>query len=168
MAFFLPPSKTPSSVALGRRRWAIVWALAAALLSIYLYGSGARASVSGPGPSYWVIVNPTNASPGIERAFASQAFLKKAHRWPDGQIIWPVDLSASSPVRRRWSEGVIGRSVEAVKSYWQQMIFAGRDLPPPELESEDEVVTFVLRSHGAIGYVSAGTALRGAKVIPIW
>jgi len=32
---------------------------------------------------------------------------------------------------------------------------------------EDEVVRFVLRVPGAIGYVSAGTALNGAKVLNI-
>ena len=49
----------------------------------------------------------------------------------------------------------------------QQQIFAGRDLPPPELDSDDEVVKYVLRYPGAIGYVSAGANVGAAKIVTV-
>lgn len=115
--------------------------------------------------SFHVIINPANPATVVDRAFVAQAFLKKVRRWPDGQTILPVDLTRDSPVRRQWSLDLLGRSVEAVKNYWQQLIFAGRDLPPPELPSEGDVVSYVLHNPGAIGYVSASAQLHGAKVL---
>lgn len=62
---------------------------------------------------------------------------------------------------------MIKRSVEAVRSYWQQRIFSGRDVPPPELDTDEEVVRYVLKHDGAVGYVSAGADIDGLKVISV-
>ena len=62
---------------------------------------------------------------------------------------------------------VLRRSVAAVRSYWQQRIFSGRGVPPPELDDDAAVVRYVLKYPGAIGYVTEGTPLEGAKVVTI-
>lgn len=129
-----------------------------------------RGSVSAQGaapPAYVVIVHPSNAATTLQRAFVEDAFLKKVTRWPNGDGVRPVDLGPDSPVRRRFSEDVLRRSVEAVRSYWQQIIFAGRDIPPPELDTDDEVVKYVLKHPGGIGYVSSGAKTGGAKVVTV-
>ena len=78
-----------------------------------------------------------------------------------------VDQPADSPTRRRFSEDSLGRSVSSVKEYWLQAIFSGRGVPPPEVDSDDQVVKFVLQTPGAIGYVSADAPLGGAKIVPV-
>lgn len=82
--------------------------------------------------------------------------------WPaDGPVI-PVDLGPDSVARRRFSEEVLSRSVAGVKNYWQQLIFSGRDLPPPEFSTEEEVIRYVGKTPGSVGYVSS-TTLSGAS-----
>lgn len=44
-------------------------------------------------------------------------------------------------------------------AFLQQQIFSGRATPPAELASDAEVIAFVARTPGAIGYVSAGATL---------
>jgi ABC-type phosphate transport system substrate-binding protein len=114
-----------------------------------------------------VIVNPSNATASVDRKFLEDAFLKKISRWPNDDSIRPVDLPGNSPVRRRFTSEVLGRSVEAVKGYWQQRIFSGRDVPPPELDSDADVVQFVLRHAGAVGYISGGASLNGSRVLTV-
>jgi ABC-type phosphate transport system substrate-binding protein len=114
---------------------------------------------------YRIIVHPKNPMVTIEREFAAQSFLKKVSNWSHGGVIRPVDLSPDSPVRRKFSEEVVRRSVSAVRSYWLQVIFSGRGVPPPELQSDDDVVYYVLREPGAIGYVSGHAELRGARTL---
>lgn len=130
---------------------------------------GSRALAQGPSaaPGYRLIVNPSNPTAEVERAFVAQAFLRKVSRWPTGETILPIDLDQSSRVRRRWSSEVLNRSVEAVKSYWQGMIFSGRSLPPPEVASDDQVVDYVLHRPGGIGYVSVEANLHGARVLTL-
>jgi len=117
--------------------------------------------------NYQVIVHPNNSAVTLDRRFAEDAFLKKITVWPDGVVIRPVDLAASSPVRRRFTEDILNRSVEAMKGYWQQRIFSGRDVPPPELDTDDDVIAYVLKYEGAIGYVSGSANLRGAKALAV-
>jgi ABC-type phosphate transport system substrate-binding protein len=128
--------------------------------------SGAVSGEARPS-AYEVIVNPTNSASSIDHQFLAEAFLKKTTEWPDGTVIQPVDLPSDSPVRRRFSDEVLHRSVSEVKVYWQQRIFSGRDVPPPELDTNEAVVAYVLKYAGAVGYVSSGAALGGAKVVSV-
>jgi ABC-type phosphate transport system substrate-binding protein len=120
-----------------------------------------------PTSAYQVIVNPANPMAAVDRTFLEDAFLKKISHWPSDESIRPVDLGAGSPTRRAFSEAVLRRSVDAVKGYWQQRIFSGRDVPPPELDTDDDVVKYVLKYNGAVGYVSGAASLSGAKVVAV-
>jgi ABC-type phosphate transport system substrate-binding protein len=122
---------------------------------------------SRPAPAFYVIVHPGNPTGSVERKFLADAFLKKITRWPNDDVIRPVDLGPDAPARRQFSEEVLRRSVAAVKSYWQQLVFSGRDVPPPELDTDEQVVKYVISHPGAVGYVSAGASLAGAKVVTI-
>lgn len=110
-----------------------------------------------------LIVHPSSPLTTLEQKVIADAFLKKITRWPNDVPIRPVDLHPDSPARRRFSDEVLHRSVAAVKSYWQQLVFSGRQIPPPELETEEQVVRYVLKNPGAIGYVSPGANIEGAK-----
>jgi ABC-type phosphate transport system substrate-binding protein len=136
------------------------------LLSFALCAAVATVSASET-PAYLVIVNPRNSASSLERTFAQDAFLKRIKRWPNGATLRPVDREASSNARRRFSREVLGRSVEAVKAYWQQRIFSGRDVPPPQFDHNQKVVSYVLEHEGAVGYVSGDADLRGCRVVQV-
>ncbi len=117
--------------------------------------------------AFRVIVHPSNPVTSVDRKFLADAFLKKTTRWSHDEAIHPVDQRSDSAARNRFSEEVLRRSVDAVKNYWQQIIFSGRDLPPPELDSDEDVIKYVLKHPGALGYVSSGANLNGAKVVTV-
>jgi ABC-type phosphate transport system substrate-binding protein len=116
---------------------------------------------------FQVVVHPRNALTSVDRRFLSQVFLRKTVTWPSGDAIRPVDLPPDAPARRQFTEQVHSRSVAAVKSYWQQVIFSGRGLPPPELATDEAVLRFVARTPGAIGYVSGNADVRTVKVLTV-
>jgi len=118
-------------------------------------------------PVYVVIVNPGSQAAAVDRQFLEDAFLKKVTTWPNGEVIRPVDLAPDSPVRARFTHDVLNRTVEAVKGYWQQRIFSGRDVPPPEFAVDDDVVKFVLKHTGGLGYVSGGASVGDAKTVAV-
>jgi hypothetical protein len=146
-------------------RWRL-WAALGLLLAAWLGSRGfTRAEAQPAPPAYRVVTHPANPDSSVERKFLAHAFLKKATTWSDGETIHPVDLPGGSPVRRRFSEDVLERPVGAVRSYWQQLIFSGRALPPPELESDEAVLRYVSKHAGAVGYVSGTADVRSAKVL---
>ena len=118
-------------------------------------------------PGYRIVAHPDTNLTSVDKGFVAEAFLKKSTRWSDGRAIRPVDQDPDASTRRNFSEDVLGRSVGAVKSYWQQSIFSGRDVPPPELRGDEAVIAWVSQHPGAIGYVSAGANVRGVKVLTV-
>jgi hypothetical protein len=142
-------------------RWIVATITVAAALVVL------RAHAAAPPPAYQVIVDRQSALSTVDRRFLADAFLKKVTTWPDGRIIRVADLAPTSPARRRFSEDVLRRSVEAVKGYWQQRIFSGRDVPPPELDTDEEMRNYVLKHDGAVGYVSGTANVDGVKVLSV-
>ena len=117
--------------------------------------------------SYKVVVNPNNPVTSLTEAQLSKLFLKKVTRWEDGRKVELVDLKEESPLRDVFSKDIHGRSTAAIKRYWQQMIFSGRSVPPPEKASDKDVLEYVKAHPGAIGYVSQNTENEGVKELNI-
>lgn len=114
-----------------------------------------------------LIVHPGNPAEHESRTLIADLFLKKVTRWSNGTSARPVDQRPDTGVRRRFSETVLKRTVEAVRRFWQQKIFSGRDLPPPELDSDQAVVAFVESHPGAVGYVSVDAKLGRTRELTV-
>jgi len=114
-----------------------------------------------------IVVNPANNITTLDQKVLADIFLKKTTFWPDMKNILVVDLASTSPVRRQFSEQVLEKPISAVRNYWQQLLFSGREVPPPELKNDEEMVSFVSTHENAIGYVSGNADLRGLKTIRI-
>lgn len=152
----------PRAGARRRATWLVAGLVAAAFVAAF--GAPALAERA-DAPEFLVVVHPDNPQGEAGAQFVAEAMLKKTTRWSNGETIRPVDLASGSAVRRRFSERVLKRSVAAVRSYWQQRIFAGRDVPPPELDSDEAVIHYVSKYVGAIGYVGPHAKLGDAKVL---
>jgi ABC-type phosphate transport system substrate-binding protein len=131
----------------------------AALVALTLVGAPVVSAQGG----YRVIVNDGNPQAALSKDEVSRFLLKKTTSWSHGAAAEPVDLGDKSEVREALSRDVHGRSVSSIKNYWQRQIFSGRAVPPPELASDAEVVSYVARRPGGIGYVS-GSARLGSGV----
>ena len=132
--------------------------------------SGAAHATPGPlaGAAFVVVVHADNPTPSLTREHLARLFLRKVARWPGGQPALPVDLPADAPAREAFTRRVLARSVTAVRAYWQERIFSGRDVPPPERAGEAEALAYVRAHPEAVGYVSATTALpHGVRVLPV-
>jgi ABC-type phosphate transport system substrate-binding protein len=114
-----------------------------------------------------VIVNPANPTSALKETELSRLFLKKTTSWPTGAPVAAVDQERTSDVRRAFSLEIHSKNPDAVVSYWQTMVFSGRDTPPPVKTSDASVVEFVRANPGAIGYVSPGADLSGVKVVSV-
>lgn len=145
--------------ALGRRMLLIM------LLGLLPVQAGSSSAAEAAG--YKLVVNSQNPASALPRKQVSAMFLKKVTAWEHGGKVAPVDLGADSPVREIFTKDVHGKTVAAVKGYWQQLIFSGRGVPPPEKSSDAEVIAFVKASPGAVGYVSLQQATADVKVVRV-
>jgi ABC-type phosphate transport system substrate-binding protein len=114
-----------------------------------------------------LIVHSSNPATTLSREQVARYFLKKATTWPAGTAVAPVDQHKDSAARDAFSRGVLRKAVSEVIAYWQQQIFSGRGVPPPEKRGDAEIVAFVEQHEGGIGYVSEAAAVGNAKVVRI-
>ncbi len=120
------------------------------------------------GNSFRVVVNASNPVDSLTKTEVSRLFLKRDTRWKNGFGVSPADQLPRSELRAEFSESIHSKKTQWIKSYWQKLIFSGRNTPPPELQSDREVLDFVRHNVGAIGYVSAQANLgQGVKVLRI-
>ena len=121
----------------------------------------ALATAAPAADEFGVIVHASVAGTSIKRSALAAVFLKQAQRWSSGGgLAVPVDQSGTSPVRKAFSEAVIQRPVTQVVQYWQKQMFSSTRLIPPPVKSTDaEVIAFVAKNAGAVGYVGSATPL---------
>ncbi len=112
-----------------------------------------------------VVVNSGNSVESMTADEASKIFLKTSVKFSNGTAAVPVDQKG--PARAAFTKAVHGRAVSAVDTYWQQQVFSGKDMPPVSKATDDDVIAFVKGNPGGVGYVSAGAATAGVKVVAI-
>jgi ABC-type phosphate transport system substrate-binding protein len=131
--------------------------LSALALALCLLAPGRTAAAQG----YVVVVNAASSVSTISKAELSNVFLKKSSK------LTPVDQQKGTAVRDAFSKTVLGRPASAVATYWQQQIFAGKDVPPPEKGDDAAVLAFVKSTPNGVGYVSAGADVGGVKTVTV-
>jgi ABC-type phosphate transport system substrate-binding protein len=136
----------------------------AALLCLLLFRHEASAQTEA---GFVIIAHPGVSVDSLARGEISKMFLKKIRVWEDGVPVIPFDLAPKSATREEFSNAVHKRRVSAVVSFWQRMVFSGRQAAPKEQSSSEAMMEAVRRTPGAVGYVADGTSTSGVKIIRI-
>ena len=131
---------------------------AVALTLLLLFSVAGESPATAADPTFQVIVHPEVEGTQIRREVLSSIFLREVGSWGDGGRIQPVDQSLRSPVRATFSEYVLNEPAEGIHALWRRKMNEG--VKPPKVRSSDaEVIDFVAKTQGSIGYVSLSTPL---------
>jgi len=121
----------------------------------------------GQAPAFKVVTHSSASFDSMNAKDLRSIFLKRKSRLPDGKRAIPVDLKLDTEVRQAFCKQILEKNPAQVESYWNGQVFSGKASPPPELQTDQEVLQFVRTNPGAIGYVAATTSVEGAKVIQV-
>lgn len=113
-----------------------------------------------------IVVNESVPLDTLEVVELQRIYLSKRTRWPDDTRIVAAMLR-EGPVHRTFVEDVLDRSLSKFATYWKQIVFTGQGVPPKSFETEEEILDFVSRTPGAIGYVSSRTKTQGVRVVAL-
>ncbi len=137
------------------------------ILSLALLSLGHWTPMAQEQPTFIVITHPKNPVTSLSKTEVSRILLKKVSKWETGQRVKAVDQGGKDTVREVFTKEIHGRSLSSIKRFWQRQVFAGDGVPPPELPGDSEVVEYVSKTEGAIGYVSKDAPVDGVKVITL-
>lgn len=113
-----------------------------------------------------VVAHPDLAVDDVDEATLRRIFLGKKTRWGDGTPVVPVMLKEGR-AHAWFVEERLGRTVPKFVTYWKQAVFTGRGVPPRAFDSEDELLFYVSRTPGAVGYARRAGAADGVKVLDV-
>ncbi len=128
------------------------------LMLIPLLGSTALAG------SIQVITGQGTPVDTIEDGAIKKIFLGKSKAWPNGSPVEFVVLK-SGDAHDAFLKTFVKKSASQFKTYWKKQVFTGKGKNPKSFASEKDLVAYVAGKTGAIGYVSSGTDIAGAKIL---
>lgn len=113
-----------------------------------------------------IIANPSIGTDIISAAELRGVFMVQRKKLKDGSSVEPV-LQKEGGVHSAFLKTFLGRDGEEMHMYYQGVVFTGKASMPKELSSDPEVVEYVAKTRGAIGYVSASASTDGVKVLTV-
>lgn len=112
-----------------------------------------------------VIVNGASPVADLSEDDLKDYYLGKKASWPDGSKVVVVVLK-DGPSHDKLM-GKLGKSGSQFTTGWKKLVFTGKGAMPEQVGSEDELVAFVAKTPGAIGYADAGKVKDGVKAVPV-
>jgi TonB family protein len=113
-----------------------------------------------------IIGNVSVKADSISTSEIKSVFLLQRRTLKDGSAVVPV-LEKSGAVHEAFLRQYLDRGREEIRTYYQGLVFTGKGSMPKELNSDTEVVAYVARTKGAIGYVSGMANTDGVKVLVV-
>lgn len=112
-----------------------------------------------------VIANPAVADATLTDKEVQNAYLGKKTQWRDGRGMSLVTTS-DNRVHESFLKRFIKKTPSQFRIFWKRMEFTGQGVTPRELATEEDVITHVKNTDGAMGYVSADkAAASGCKIL---
>ncbi len=113
-----------------------------------------------------VIANPSVGASSVSADELKSVFLATRTSLSDGSHVEPV-LLKGGPSHAAFLKNYVGKTDEALSTYYRSLVFTGKGSMPRAFASDAEVVAYIEKTKGAIGYVSAAAATGGAKTLEV-
>jgi ABC-type phosphate transport system substrate-binding protein len=136
--------------------------LAQTVLSALIFVTASPAPVS----AIKVIAHAGMNVSQVSRDELKGVFLETRTSLPDGSHVEPV-LLKSGDAHDTFVKQYTGKTTTGLESYYRSLVFTGKGAMPKTLNSDAEVVAYVKRTKGAIGYVSDGASTEGVKILDV-
>lgn len=101
-----------------------------------------------------IICNKDVAVDALRRDDVRDIFLGKQRRWPDDNMAEIVTL-ANYDIHRRFLQQFTAKTPTQFRTYWRKMLFTGKGMVPKAFPDEKSLITYIAKTKGAIGYMTA-------------
>ena len=113
-----------------------------------------------------IIANPGVKVDTISVRDLKRVFLLQQRTLADGSSVVPV-LQRSGPSHEAFLRQYLDRAGEELQTYYQGLVFTGKGSMPRQMSSDADVLEYVAKTKGAIGYVSTSASTAGVKVLVV-
>jgi ABC-type phosphate transport system substrate-binding protein len=129
------------------------------------FGFGAATQAADVAADVKVIANPSISASEISTEDLKAVFLGTKTTVADSQVA-PV-LAKAGHAHDVVLKEYLGKSDATLMTYFRGLVFTGKASMPKVCDSDAEIVAYVARTKGAVGYVGAGVSATGTKTLAI-
>lgn len=112
------------------------------------------------------IANPSVEEVALSRSQIKDIFLGEKIVWENGESITIAILMEPSTHKLFTTQYLRRSSIQFIR-YWRNRVFSGKGSMPYLFHTEKELVAFISKTEGAIGYISSGEVEEGTKILEI-
>lgn len=113
-----------------------------------------------------VVANPSVKASDIDADELKQVFLGAKSSLSDGSAVEPV-LMQGGATHEAFLKAHVGKTDPALRNHFKSLVFTGKGSMPKSFASDADIVAYVAKTKGAVGYVSASAAIGGAKKLAV-
>ena len=108
-----------------------------------------------------VIANPSVSATSVSSGDIQSVFLldKDSH-------VQPV-LVKGGAAHEAFLKEYLGKNDSALQAFYRSLVFTGKASMPKSVANDAEVVAYVAKTKGAVGYVSAAASTEGVKTLEV-
>ncbi len=112
-----------------------------------------------------VIVNLANSTDSMSKQEVAAHYLKEKKVWAFGKKIRPIAIKGGSSTQDEFISRVLGMTEGDIVRYWIEQQYARAMKPPTEVSDDSDVIRFVKKFEGAIGFVDASSTNSSVKTV---
>jgi hypothetical protein len=113
-----------------------------------------------------VIANPSVGASAVSADELKNVFLITKTSLSDGSHVEPV-LEKGGATHEAFVKEYLGKTDSALQTYYRSLVFTGKASMPKTLGADAEVVAYVAKTKGAVGYVSGEASTAGVKTLEV-
>ena len=133
------------------------------LLSILL---GLVATATESSSTLKLIANESVAATAISIDEVKEVFLLTSPSFGSSGRVTPV-LEKGGPAHEAFLKEYLRKTDDGLLTYYRSLLFTGKATMPKMFNTDAEVVEYVSKTKGAVGYVSAAADSTGAKTLKV-
>ena len=127
---------------------------------------GICAAVTASAADIKVIANSSVGASSLSADELKGVFLATKTSLSDGSHVEPV-LEKGGATHEEFVKEYLGKTDAALETYYRSLVFTGKASMPKAFASEAELVAYVTKTRGAIGYIAASASTAGVKVLEV-
>jgi len=113
-----------------------------------------------------IIVNKDVTMEFIEKSTISNIYFGNMTKWPDGQTIHVVMLKKGK-THETFVYKLLKSTPSKLKSYWKKVVFTGIGVRPKIFKKEEDMVDYISKTKGTIGYIDHSVSHEEVKTLKI-
>lgn len=114
-------------------------------------------------PDMVVIANPATPLSSLKKREVRDIFTGKKTRWKKGSAKIIIAVLEDSDLHRRFLRRYVKKTPSQFRNFWRKKVFTGEGKSPKTFKRETDLIKFVAKTKGAVGYSSSP----GGKMVKI-